>query len=134
MRFMTLCGLVLVLGLCGCSTAAISALTSTKGSFACDEPKGGSNGTHSCFEQNWAAGLFTATYAASCKSAGGTSVGSCSHTNALGGCKIGSTAAYQTVWYYTDAKETKDQIKTACTSACGSSATDKSVVCGWVDP
>lgn len=107
-----------------CGLAITGCGNDDSGSFSCDVVDSG--GTHTCTESEWTGITETsATLTSSCQSGGGTAVSSCTHTGALGGCKIvvkmGGGSSTNTAWYYTGTAATLMQ---SCSDVSGT----------WVNP
>lgn len=103
---------------------------SNSASYSCDITK---SGTHTCSDYSVSVtsgdiSALTGAGQTACTSQGGTSVASCSHTGAVGGCKITSSASsggntvtnVATSWYYSG---TAANVMTLCTAANGTFVT-----------
>ena len=112
MRALTLAATLLTVSACGGSNDILGGST-----FSCDISKD----SHICIDYSWSGGAFTsAVESAACTSQGGTAGTACSHSGAVGACKLttesGGTTLNTTSWYY--AGKAAD-LMTACTAQKG---------------
>jgi hypothetical protein len=85
--------------------------------YACDYMQAGA---HYCYEWTWTGPEQTgATFKTQCTQYGGSSVGACDRTGAIGGCEIKSTSggftSSATLWHYDGDAST---LMSSCTQAC----------------
>jgi len=112
MRALALVATLLTVSACGGTNDILGG-----GTFSCDLTKDG----HSCLDYSWGGGAFSsAAVSAACTSQGGTAGSGCSHTGAVGGCKLttdsGGVTVNTTSWFYAG---TAADLMTSCTAQKG---------------
>ena len=139
-RMMTTFALAVLVVLCGCGGDSGNSGTgggtggagtgggngggnggATSGVFSCDTQIAT---VHNCADYSWTGGVYTtSTWQSACTGSGGTGGTGCSHSNAVGGCKVTSSAGAvsisTTTWYYSGGGTTSGTVSQACSIAGG---------------